>query len=943
MVSSLFETPKHATHFRKKGSGVAVHLYNRAMDSRMVFVLLWMLLSSTSTGIKLDGNGYVDVVIAISSKVPQDNRLIDKIKEMVTEGSLYLYHALDEKVYFREATILVPPQIMLLIDNANPSYGFEPYTNQYGECGAEGEYIHFTPEYLLNDTLTELYGSRGKIFVHEWAHLRWGVFDECNGEKPFYHSNGYIEATRCSKNIKVEFYEVTAGGSLQQCSIDPQTSLPTKGCMFFLDRNQITNSSIMFLPSLNAVTTFCHENEHNYEAPNMQNKKCEKATWTVIFEDSVDKDALCSLKPLQSPPPPPSFKVVQRKQRIVCLILDVSGSMEGSRILQQQQAATHFLRNIIENQARVGIVAFSTLASTLSPLTTIASDTTRENLIKLLPKVASGSTNMCLGLSQGLQILREDNGDALGDEIIFLTDGQATDNIAICVPSAIQSGAIIHTLAFSDSAARELTEMANKTGGQFLSPNDKTTSNQLMDAFASLTLSTGDYTKEPVQLESIGERTSDWFNGTVSVDQTVGNKTSFVIIYETSFPSVYIQSPSGSVYTQTNMSHDVSQKTVTLNIPGTTEHGDWKYSIQTTILQALTLTVTSQAAQADVPPITVKTHMNQQFSDGTKPMIVFAEVSQSYRPVINAEVWATLESETGSVQTLRLLDNGAGADAFQDDGIYSRIFTYTFTYTYIYIHTYQIILFGPSDFYDFGNLDLGDLSSYVTPCVKNVGVFVIYLSPPKPPIFEEPLDVGNFTRTDTGESFMVKLSGQAPSNFPPNRITDLSAEIQEDTVLLNWTAPGEDLDQGTAKSYEIRWSFDLKMLRFNFSNGYEVNTTAVSPQKAGSVEQHSFNLNITIQNGTTLFFAVQSEDKQKAKSETSNIAQASKILPGPKPQGISNPGMNLTVLVISLCVVTVVLCFIVVVVVCAVKRRKRSAKSDMALIITNEGQNNLYA
>uniref|UniRef100_A0A8C2F9V4 Chloride channel accessory 1 n=1 Tax=Cyprinus carpio TaxID=7962 RepID=A0A8C2F9V4_CYPCA len=921
------------------------------MDSRMVFVLLWMLLSSTSTGIKLDGNGYVDVVIAISSKVPQDNRLIDKIKEMVTEGSLYLYHALDEKVYFREATILVPPQwngtnftkartesfgkAKIRIDNANPSYGFEPYTNQYGECGAEGEYIHFTPEYLLNDTLTELYGSRGKIFVHEWAHLRWGVFDECNGEKPFYHSNGYIEATRCSKNIKVEFYEVTAGGSLQQCSIDPQTSLPTKGCMFFLDRNQITNSSIMFLPSLNAVTTFCHENEHNYEAPNMQNKKCEKATWTVIFEDSVDKDALCSLKPLQSPPPPPSFKVVQRKQRIVCLILDVSGSMEGSRILQQQQAATHFLRNIIENQARVGIVAFSTLASTLSPLTTIASDTTRENLIKLLPKVASGSTNMCLGLSQGLQFVLY--------EIIFLTDGQATDNIAICVPSAIQSGAIIHTLAFSDSAARELTEMANKTGGQFLSPNDKTTSNQLMDAFASLTLSTGDYTKEPVQLESIGERTSDWFNGTVSVDQTVGNKTSFVIIYETSFPSVYIQSPSGSVYTQTNMSHDVSQKTVTLNIPGTTEHGDWKYSIQTTILQALTLTVTSQAAQADVPPITVKTHMNQQFSDGTKPMIVFAEVSQSYRPVINAEVWATLESETGSVQTLRLLDNGAGADAFQDDGIYSRIFTYTFTYTYIYIHTYQIILFGPSDFYDFGNLDLGDLSSYVTPCVVTLILIVVQLSPPKPPIFEEPLDVGNFTRTDTGESFMVKLSGQAPSNFPPNRITDLSAEIQEDTVLLNWTAPGEDLDQGTAKSYEIRWSFDLKMLRFNFSNGYEVNTTAVSPQKAGSVEQHSFNLNITIQNGTTLFFAVQSEDKQKAKSETSNIAQASKILPGPKPQGISNPGMNLTVLVISLCVVTVVLCFIVVVVVCAVKRRKRSAKSDMALIITNEGQNNLYA
>ncbi len=63
-----------------------------------------------------------------------------------------------------------------------------------------------------------------------------------------------------------------------------------------------------------------------------------------------------------------------------------------------------------------------------------------------------------------LQILREDNGDALGDEIVFLTDGQATDNIAGCAPSAIQSGAILHTLAFSNSAAHALTEMANKTG-----------------------------------------------------------------------------------------------------------------------------------------------------------------------------------------------------------------------------------------------------------------------------------------------------------------------------------------------------------------------------------------------------------------------------------------------------------------------------------------------
>ncbi|XP_026081877.1 calcium-activated chloride channel regulator 3A-1-like [Carassius auratus] len=900
------------------------------MDSRSVYVLLWMFLLSPSSGIKLEGNGYVDIIIAISSRVPQDDMLIDKIKEMVTEGSYYLYDALDEMVYFKEATILVPPQwnskdfikartesfekAQIKIDNDNSANNVEPYTKQYGECGEEGDYIHFTPKYLLNDTFIQLYGSRGRVFVHEWAHLRWGVYDENSEEQPFYHSNGHIEATRCSKDIEGLFYEVTAGGSLQSCRIDPQTALPDDRCMFFPDRNQITGSSIMFLPSLDPVTAFCRENEHNYEAPNLQNKKCgNKATWTVIFEDSVDKDALRSLKPLQSPPPPPSFKVVQRAQRVVCLILDVSGSMQGSRILQQRQAATQFLRIYIEDQASVGIVTFSTAASTLSPLTTIDSDTTRENLIKLLPTVASGSTNMCLGLRQGLQVLQKDNGDVLGDEIIFLTDGQATDDIDDCAPSAIQSGAIIHTLAFSNSAANALTEMANKTGGKFIYASDELTSNQLMDAFASLTLSTGDYTKEPVQLESVGARTSGWFNGTVSVDQTVGNKTRFVIIYEKSFPSVYIQSPSGSIYTQTNMSHDELLKAVTLNVPGTAEPGDWKYTVQTSSNQAFTITVTSQAARADVPPIIVKTHMNQQFNDGSKPMTVFTEVSQNYRPVINAEVWATLESETGSVHTLQLLDNGAGADAFQGDGIYSRYFTK--------------IVNGRSSLKvrvknQGGQTRFASTKKSSAPYVPGYVVNgVVQLNPPKPPVSEEPLEVGNFTRTATGESFEVKLSGTTPPNFPPNRITDLSAEIQEDTVILSWTAPGEDLDQGTAKSYEIRWSFDLDMLRKNFSNGHVVNTAAVSPHEAGSVEQHSFNLSFPIQNGTTLFFAVQSEDEQNAKSETSNIAQASKILPDPKPPGISNPGVNLTVLVISLCVVIMVICFIVAVTTWAVRRR----------------------
>ncbi|KAI2645261.1 Calcium-activated chloride channel regulator 4A [Labeo rohita] len=660
------------------------------------------------------------------------------------------------------------------------------------------------------------------------------------------------------------------------------------------------------------VSTFCRENEHNYEAPNLQNKKCGKATWTVIFEDSVDKDALRSLKPLQTSPPAPTFKVVQRKHRVICLVLDVSGSMQGSRILRLQQAATHFLQNIIEDQSSVGMVTFSDNASTLSSLTTIDSDTTRERLITLLPKTAAGSTYICKGLNLGLEVLKKDDGDVIGDEIFLLTDGEATDDLNSCVPNAINSGAIIHTVALVPVYYPMEISYVLKIGGKFITASDDTTSNQLMNGFSALTVPTGDQTKDPVQIDSAGAKTSDWFNGTVPIDQTIGAKTSFTITYETTLPKINIQSPSGSVYNQMQMHHDESSKTVTLKFTGTAQIGDWKYSIQTATVQSLTVTATSHAAQADVPPIFLKTCMDQKFSDGTKPTIVFAEVSQNYKPIINVEMWATLKLESGAAQTLQLLDSGAGADAFKDDGVYSRYFTEMKN--------------GRSSLKVKVKNQNGQASTTIqkrggAPYVPGYVVDgVVEMNPSKPLVSAESPIIGSFSRTATGESFEVILKSTTPPNFPPNRITDLNAEIQNDTVLLSWTAPGEDLDHGTAKSYKIKWSLDFKMLQFNFSNAHD----------AGSVEQYLFNLSFPIKNGTTLYFAVQSEDKENVKSQISNVAQASKIIPHPEPTEVSD--LKFRFIAISVFLATVVITGIIAITAWALRRIRQQG----FLIITPE-------
>lgn len=52
--------------------------------------------------------------------------------------------------------------------------------------------------------------------------------------------------------------------------------------------------------------------------------------------------------------------------------------------------------------------------------------------------------------------------------------------------------------------------------------------------------------------------------------------------------------------------------------------------------------------------------MSQQSIDGSKPMLVYAEVNQKGVPVILADVMATLESDAGDQYQLELLDNGAG-------------------------------------------------------------------------------------------------------------------------------------------------------------------------------------------------------------------------------------------------------------------------------------------
>uniref|UniRef100_A0A674CIJ7 Chloride channel accessory 2 n=1 Tax=Salmo trutta TaxID=8032 RepID=A0A674CIJ7_SALTR len=733
------------------------------MASEAVAVLLLVFLSGSTFGIKLEGNGYTDVLIAINPVVPENPLLIKRIKDMVSDASSVLFTATEGKFYFEEITILVPPN-----------------------CIA----FHF--------------------LVHEWAHLRWGVYDENDDGQPFYKgAHGGIQATRCS----VELYgQIVNRINHTKCThIDPNTKLYTQDCVFLADSEHWEKTASLI---------FCSKKTHNREAPNAQNRMCDnRDVMDVIFTSSVDAKA--NVQPLKGPHPAPRFTVMQRGQRVVCLVLDVSGSMHGSRILQQQQAASLFLTTIVEDNSYVGIVTFTNYATTLKPLTVIHREESRTQLVNYLPVEAIGGTDICKGLKKGFELCK-DNGNTMGDEIILLTDGESELD---CVSEVKESGAIVNTIALGPSANKELKRMSEISG---------------------------------------------ILNGTVSVDHTVGNKTTFLVLHESQSPEdIEIKSPSGQIYDFIDFQPSSISKTHSLVIQGTAETGDWTYTIKNTLSdQSITITITSRAVSEAIPPVTVKAYMSQQSIDGSKPMLVYAEVNQKGVPVILADVMATLESDAGDQYQLELLDNGAGADAFRNDGIYSRFFTTSKKGRYNLKVKVQRKDKGKNN----GQVRLKrhSVAPYVPGYVIK-GKSPIVMNPPKPPFSEDDLQDDLLSQSPTW---------CPPSKFPPNKITDLNAEIEEDKVMLTWTAPGEDMDQGTADSYEIRVSMDLEALRGNFSGAHLMNTSDIQPLEAGSTEEYSFlsSYIINAEPETVMFFAVRSRDKDSLMSDMSNVAKATKML-----------------------------------------------------------------
>ncbi|XP_070559943.1 calcium-activated chloride channel regulator 1-like [Ptychodera flava] len=877
--------------------------------------------------ISLLNNEYSGILVAIHESIPEDAYLIERIQEVFSSASSYLYEASEKRVYFKDVTILIPRTwsdsladeaatyekfciANVVVDQPNPEYGDNPYVKQIQPCGQPGEYMHLTSQWLTDVAYSEYYwGESGKVVVHEWGHLRWGLFDEYaidDNEHFYFDEIGRVEPTRCSADISGQSYDIYK--NYRRCNTDPESGvMPGTGCRFFPDLyGNDGTSSFLYANYLDSVVHFCHSDpekdqlsKHNRIATNRQNKLCEhRSSWDVMLTTPDFLNGNNSAREVGSTVP--SFRVVQDVDERIVLVLDVSGSMEqNNRFNLMIQASTKYLRYTVPNNTYVGIVEFSTSAYKLSSLVFIDGPAARELLVSSLPTVAVGATCIGCGLQKGIEVLEAGPGLTASGGILFLiSDGEENQipNIADVKDELISKGVIVDTLAFSEAADDQLTKLSEDTNGLSFYYSESSESTALHDAFAAtVTTRTCGDNIAAVQLVSYKANVTanGEITGQVPIDSSIGKNTAFFFFWQTSEVDVQLTSPSGLVISKGMEGYIVDNftNTVVVEVPGQAEIGTWSYIVNNSdaVHQIIEVSVESKPSDESASPIRLTSTLSGYTITQSPPTaIVYAELSRGFVPVTGATVFAVVdrpEPQTNPPVELQLFDNGVGADITKDDGVYSAYFVDFIEATCPTSCRYSVqVTASDQD----GNAVVS-ANGRMGALPKDLSII------PEP---GEPSPVGDFSRIASGGVIQVAdgVTYVQPGTdlLPPARINDLSVlstSYDDQTIVLQWTATGNDMDQGTADHYDMRIASNFSSLVDDFLSATPIEEEYVlvgnltSPLPSGSLEM----LTIAMPSrgaGSSFYFALRAVDAAGNEGAVSNIAQSTLVVQPQPEQGL---------------------------------------------------------
>ncbi|KAL3846499.1 hypothetical protein ACJMK2_017479 [Sinanodonta woodiana] len=873
----------------------------------VIFVFLISYSTRVFSILELKNNGYEGLYVVIGPEVQENYNLVSKIKDIITNASRLLFTATKHRAYYRNVTVIIPktwsrslegnviskPSSLdseyILIDIPSNKYGRDPYVEGVVECGKPGKYMHLTPELLLKDDAEKAYGPLAHMFVHEWGHLRWGLFDEykrtTNNLNPYFYydrDTEQYEPVLCSKNIK--------GQALMNCKKDKpcdvtKTRLPLE-CRFCPVGDQTTPVSLMGHSYITSIKHFCEndndtaeEYRHIITVPSDQNINCHhKSTWEVIREHADFQGRNYAVA--ENTDTTPIFNIAYSGPKVRALVLDVSGSMRRtiissglSRIEEMRQAIKYIIDVLIQASSYLGIVSFSTVATTLAPLREIKNDTDRQILENIISSLSAwGST----GIGQGLlnaKLLFESSGMSTREsEIILLTDGEENIEpfIANVTGELIEAGIVVHTIAVTEDAQKNLKDLAQATGGTFLTfLEDQSVT--FIDVLSQVVISSDAIpdTNTPETIASFNKNAlaNEIYTGNFNVDSGLGKDTKLMV--KTTAPSsspvsLTVVCPDG--FNIQNIVTSTGTQTILCgNDKASTMVGTYTYTLSSPEATSYNVYITSYPRGSSTDVVRVRSWLSdtEVDFDSASTIRLFVDVEKGKSPVLNAKVTGMLIRGDGSSVNLALHDDGKGADLHENDGLYT-----TYLYKHYFINNGRCSM-KISVSSDEGTVTYSSSSGQRAPTLPGVEEVQ--------PVMES---VQAFMRSVIPNEFVVKnYHSSDVDTSPPDAITDLRiANAASNAVLFEFTAPGDDLDMGQARYYEIRTSKSIHTLINDFDSSTLLDTTNIKPKPSGETEQLVFEGSVpgSSKNEEIWYVGIRAVDENDNKGKVSNIISLGK-------------------------------------------------------------------